>query len=116
MAVVRELDKSKRAQAGKRVSETNDQPGRSRARQSARRLREMFENPRDVITWGPRVTVELLLDQINHQHLEDPDTEIVERAVALKAVSSKRVFIMTGDGNMQFMADVAGLEVVALSD
>jgi hypothetical protein len=116
MAVVRELDKGKRAQAGKKVSDTNDQPVRSRARQSAKRLREMFAYPRDVITWGPRVTVELLLDPVGHLHLEDPDTEIIERAAALKAVSSKQVFIMTGDGNMQFMADVAGLDVVALSD
>lgn len=116
MAIVRELDKGKRAQAGKKVSQTNDEQVRTRARVSSRRLRELFKYPRDVKDLGAQVTIELLLDPVGHRHLEDADTEIIERALALKIVSGRQVHIATSDGNMQFMANVAGLEVVALSD
>lgn len=116
MAVVRELDKGKRAQPGKKVSDTNSESVRTRARVSSRRLRDLFEYPRDVKKLGKRATAELLFDPVGHRHLDDPDSEIIERAVALKTISGRQVFIVTGDGNMQFMADVAGLDVVALSD
>jgi hypothetical protein len=116
MAVVRELDKGKRAQPGRKVGDTNSESVRTRARVSSRRLRDLFEDPRDVKKLGKRATVELLLDPVGHRHLEDPDSEIIERAVALKTVSRRQVLIVTGDGNMQFMADVAGLGAVALPD
>jgi rRNA-processing protein FCF1 len=116
MAVVRELDKSKRAQAGKKVSDSNDQPVRSRARLTSKRLREMFPYPDVVKELRKRTSVELLLDPVGHKHLEDADSEIIDRAIALKTVSSKEVYIATGDGNMQFMAKVAGLKVVTLLD
>lgn len=116
MAIVRELDKGKRAQPGKKVSDTNTESVRTRARVSSRRLRELFEDPYQVKPLGKLGTIELLLDPVGHKHLEDADSEIIERAVALKSASGKQVFILTGDGNMQFMADVAGLKVVALAD
>lgn len=116
MAIVRELDKGKRAQPGKKVSDTNLESVRTRARVSSRRLRELFKDPRQVQPFGKLGTIELLLDPVGHKHLHDPDSEIIERAVALKIASGMQVYILTGDGNMQFMADVAGLDVVALTD
>ncbi|GGL42408.1 hypothetical protein H9L10_11165 [Phycicoccus endophyticus] len=116
MAVVREIDKGKRAQAGKKVSDSNDQPVRSRARQTSKRLREMFPYVDVVKVLSNRTSVELLLDPVGHKHLEDADSEIIERAMALKTVSRKEVYIATGDGHMQFMAKVAGLKVVAFPD
>ncbi len=110
MAVVRELDKAKQTQRGKRVSDESEEFVRGRARTSSRRLRELFCNPHAVVELAPRVTLELLIDPVGYQHQDDPDTEIVERALALKTVSARDVYIATGDGNMQFMADVAGLK------
>lgn len=61
-------------------------------------------------------SIELLLDPVGHRHLEDPDSEIIDRALALKIASRQDVYILTGDGNMQFVADVAGLKVASLPD
>ena len=116
MAVVRELDKAKRAQKGKRVSDNSEEFVRGRARTSSKRLRELFADPHSVVQHAPKVTFELLMDPVGHRCHEDPDTEIIERALALKIVSARNVYIATGDGNMQFMADVAGLRVVALAE
>jgi len=116
MAVVRELDKSKRAQPGKKVSDKNNETVRSRARGTSKRIRELFEYSDERQHLGRRSTIEMLLDPRGHKHLEDADTEIIERALALRTVTGKEVFIMTGDGNMQFMARVAGLKVIALAD
>lgn len=116
MTVVRELDKGKRAQAGKKVSDTNDQPVRSRARQSSKRIREMFPYADEVEKLDNHTTMELLVDPVGHRHLDDPDSEIIDRAMALKAVSGREVYVATADGNMGFMAKVGGLKVINLSD
>lgn len=112
MAVVRELDKNKRAQGNKRVSETNDELVRTRARVSSRRLRNLFESPFGTPSLSDNVTVELILDPPGHRRIEDPDSEIIDRALAARTVSGRQVSIVTGDGNMQFAARVAGLDVV----
>lgn len=116
MAVVRELDKAKRAQPGKKVSDRNDESARTRARVTSRRIRGMFKYVGDTHKLGSRSGMELLLDPRGHRHLDDADTEIIERALALKALSGKDVFIAKDDGGMQFMAEVAHLKVIAIPD
>jgi rRNA-processing protein FCF1 len=116
MAVVRELDKGKRAQPGEKVSDTNNEAVRSRARVTSKRIRELFVYGDELRELGGRGSIEMLLDALGHRHLDDADTVIVERAIALGAVTGREVFILTSDGNMQFMARVAGLKVIALAD
>lgn len=116
MAVVRELDKSKRAQPGKKVSDTNPETVRTRARVTSKRIRERFEYIHDVKDLGHRCTVEMLLDPRGHKHQDDADSEIIDRAVVLRESTGKQVYILTGDGTMQFMAGVAELKVIALAD
>jgi hypothetical protein len=55
---------------------------------------------------------ELLLDFVDRLPLEDADREIVDRAVDLQRLLARPVSIVTGDGNKQFQAQIAGLEVV----
>lgn len=114
MAVVRELDKHKRAPGNKRVSENSDELVRTRARVSSRRLRDLFESPFGAPRLSHDVTIELILDAAGHRRLEDPDSEIIDRAMMTKTVSGRHVSIVTGDGNMQFAARVAGVDVLAV--
>jgi len=46
--------------------------------------------------------------------VDDPDTEIIERALAAKRFSGKDVTIVTGDNGMKFQAQIEGLEVVSI--
>lgn len=116
MTVIRELDSAKRSTSGKKVSPTNAEPVRDRARTTSRRFRELFVDPQEVVTLAQDVTAELLLDPVGHQRLPDPDSEIIDRALAAQTLSTLRVSVVTDDGNMQFSAKVAGLGVVTLHD
>lgn len=112
--VLRELDKHKRSDRNNKVSDTNPEPVRTRARVSSRRIRETFAKPDWVTELQPsnHGYAELLLDSIDHVPLDDPDSEIIDRALDLQRLLSRPVSILTGDGNMQFQAQVAGLEIV----
>ncbi len=114
MAVVRELDKNKRTQGNKRVSEISDELVRTRARVSSKRIRDLFESPFGTPRLSNNVTIELILDPPGHRRIDDPDSEIIDRALTARTVSGRQVSIVTGDGNMQFAARVAGHGVVAV--
>lgn len=115
-AVLRELDRNKRASGQKKVSDSNSEPVRTRARVTSRRIRERFKTPHDVVNLSAHVRMELLLDSTGHSRLDVEDDEIIERAAAVQTLSGRRVTIITGDGNMQFAAQVAGLSVLPLPD
>ena len=111
--VVRELDKHKRSDRTNKVSDTNSEAVRTRARVSTRHLREKFAKPDDVGSLAkPGATAELLIDAPGHVALDDPDSEIIDRALAVRWFTQQPVSIVTGDGNMQFAASSAGLDVI----
>jgi hypothetical protein len=111
--VVRELDNHKRTDRRNKVSDTNTEDVRTRARIATRRLRERFADPDAVVSLAqPGATAELLLDPPGHVPLEDPDSEIIDRALAIRWFTQRPVSVVTGDGNMQFAASSAGLEVI----
>jgi rRNA-processing protein FCF1 len=60
------------------------------------------------------VTLEVLADPIGHERLSIADDEIVSRLVALQALSSRKVRVVTYDFGMAFRARQNGLEVIHL--
>lgn len=114
LAVVRELDRNKRAPGNKFVSSSNPQPVRDRARGTAKRLRELFADHTAVQELRNGVSAELLLDPLGHIPVDDGDSEIIDRSLAAKTTSGRTVTIVTADGGMQFSARVAGLDVLAI--
>lgn len=109
MLVVDELDKRKRHQ-GRDANEV-----RARARATLRFLNTSFEDPRWAVTLHPNtVSVHLLLDPPRHVRLPDNDSEIVERAVALKAEAGRQVSIATYDTGMALRARAAELDSIHL--
>lgn len=114
MAVMREIDKAKRAPGNKTVSFTNKEAIRDRARLASKRIRTSFDDPDGVPELAARVTMELLMDPRGHVAIEDSDSEIIDRALALQTMAGRKVSIVTTDGNMQFGAHVAGLGAILL--
>ena len=114
MAVMREIDKAKRAPGNKTVSFTNKEAIRDRARLASKRIRTSFENPESIPELATRVSMELLMDPRGHIAIEDSDSEIIDRALALQTMAGRKVAIVTSDGNMQFGAHVAGLGAILL--
>jgi hypothetical protein len=116
MAVMREIDKAKRAPGNKTVSFTNKEAIRDRARLASKRIRTSFENPESIPELATKVSMELLMDPRGHIAIEDSDSEIIDRALALQTMAGRKVSIVTTDGNMQFGAHVAGLGAILLPD
>lgn len=117
MAVIRELDRHKRAPGNKVVSESNGELVRTRARVTSRRLRALFAGDPDAVPSIARgISIELILDPLRHAALPDADSEIIDRALALQVLAGRQIQVMTGDGNMEFAARIAGLGVMPLPD
>ncbi|MEN8707732.1 MAG: PIN domain-containing protein [Nocardioides marinisabuli] len=114
MVVVRELDRHKRSASNNTVSRSNKETVRDRARWSGRELGKLLAHPDNVVTIVPDVSLELLLDPVNHVRNPDPDSELIERVAALKGVAGRRMAIVTSDNGMRFAAAVAGVDVISL--
>jgi hypothetical protein len=121
MVVIDELDNLKLSKVGHI---------RWRARHSLAVLDTLFQNPTsqptlraadfsalDNHTGGiPRgeVTAEILFDPPGHARLPINDDEIVDRAVAVKALAGRQVTVLTYDTNQSMRARAAGLDVVKI--
>jgi hypothetical protein len=114
MQVVRELDRQKRAGRNVPVSKTNPELVSTRARHTNKRIRDVFEDVSSIVGLQPGVTAELLLDPVGHIGISDGDTEIIDRVRTAKQLLNRSVAIVTGDGNMQLGAKVAGLDVITV--
>lgn len=120
--VIEELDRAKRSPSSKKVSETNSELVRTRARITLKRINESFPEPSDnpmlvqsaIDRAGIRMS--LLFDEITHIRLSRPDDEILDRALSLQNFSGKQVTIVTGDNNMDFSARNIGLKSKLLED
>ena len=113
MTAIRELDKLKRAPNTWKINDSTVTV-KSRARTTLRWIRDEFRDPMAVVSLKRDVTIELLLDPVGHRRMDDPDTEIIDRALALQASTGHAVGVVTEDAHMQFDA-VAGLEVFNLA-
>ena len=60
------------------------------------------------------VTAEILFDPPGHARLPINDDEIVDRAVAVKALAGRQVTMLTYDTNQSMRARAAGLAVVKI--
>lgn len=121
--VIRELDVKKRFGRGNPVSSTNPMEVRTRARLTLRKLNEVLPSPdshyylsQTTASGLGFISLTLLLDDINHIRLSDPDSEILDRALALKQTTGKEVTILTRDTSMSFSARNLGLKCILLTD
>lgn len=114
MAVMRELDRAKRTPGGKPVSFVSQELVRDRARRTSKFIRTAFSQTQHAASVSPGVTMEILADPRSHRPIEDPDSEIIDRSLALQSAAGRSVFVVTSDGNMQFGAGVAGLDALLL--
>lgn len=107
LVVVDELDRAKR----------HNEPVRSRARTSLKWLQSLFPSGTDVAavtqpgTDAPRVYARLLLDDLDHRRLPDPDAEIIDAATTVHAVTSREVHLVTADTGMAFRARLSPLRL-----
>jgi rRNA-processing protein FCF1 len=121
LAVVDELDKTKRAAKNIRVSDRVDESIRTRARVTLRLIDELLPAPGEYVLLrpdrspgSPAVRAELLLDDPGHRRLLDADLEIIDRAAALKHLTGRNVHLLTFDTGMTVRARNAGLDVIKL--
>lgn len=100
--VVDELDDSKR----------RDKTA-ARARHTLKLLEDLFPDPRAIALLRPEappVRVEIVHDPPGHRRLPHPDSELVDRACALRDLHNAPVTVVTDDTAMLFRARAAGLE------
>lgn len=118
-AVIRELDRLKRANGKMRVG-GKEYEQRDLARRALRTINHAF--PEQQTTYGLRerattgevvsiLRLVLQLDDLRHEALPDADAEIIDRALSLVPFG-KSVTLLTGDTSMRFRAEHAGLHAV----
>ena len=78
-------------------------------------LRESGPSPEDPDIHRGRVTVEVLADPLTHTRLDDPDAEIIDRALAVDRLTEQRLIFVTYDTYQAFQARGEGLTVHKLS-
>lgn len=119
LLIIDELDNQKRSGRGKKVSDSNPEEVRTRARVTLRKLDDLFPTPSRQVTLKPSafpesgaVTVELMLDEPHHARLDRPDDELVDQARALQDLCGRPVHLVTFDSGLAFRGRAAGLTVV----
>lgn len=96
---------------------------RARARRALRTLQELLPNAsgRATLDAGDGsdgvVTIEVLVDPLDHVRLTDNDSEIVDRAIAIASLAGEyqRVVVITGDTGMAFRAAAHGVRHVKVT-
>jgi hypothetical protein len=63
---------------------------------------------------GPGLEVEFLSNPLDHQRLHDPDSEFIDRLLAMQRLTGKMIGVATADTGMALMARINGLDVVQL--
>jgi hypothetical protein len=106
MLVIDELDDLKR-----------DRRAGQRARSVLRRLRELQGaaplEPCE-LAGRPGVTIEVLVDALDHSRLPDNDAEIIDRAQYIGELTGQSVLLVAGDYGMLYRAAAVGLGSVLI--
>lgn len=122
LLVVDELDRHKRSQRGTKVSDSNDEAVRTRARRTLRRIDELLRPGQSTLLQPGRlpdsgeVSAELLLDPPRHVRLPEPDAELVDIAVGVQQVAGRDPTLVTFDLGMKLRCRASRIPVVLLSD
>ncbi|MEA2901508.1 MAG: hypothetical protein QOH36_1395 [Actinomycetota bacterium] len=116
MLIIDELDRAKRTQGGKKVSDSNHESVRTRARVTLRRIDQTLRPGRAAMLQQGAVSAEVLLDEPGRARLSDADDELVDQAVALHQLIGRDVYIVTSDVGMKYRAEGAGLHAVLRSE
>jgi hypothetical protein len=112
--VLRELDRQKTY--GKNVPVVAESKERvpARARHTIKKIRGLLVHGVDRAEIRPGLEVEFVANPLDHARLADPDSEFIERVLAIERLTGHRVRVATADVGMQFMARVNGLEQLDL--
>ena len=106
MIVIDELDKLK---------DRGAQDVRGRARETLRRIEELFrtttEGAKPLAKDSP-VTIELLMDRLEHERLAGADNELVDRARRLQLMAGTTVTLVSRDTGLLLRARAAGLTAI----
>lgn len=105
LLVVDELDRLKR---------TGKAEVQKRARETLKRLNELFRSGPGRVVLQPDpvvVTVEVLIDGLDHQRLSDNDSELIARTRLLADLVQSPVLVVTADTGMSLRARAVGLHV-----
>lgn len=119
IVVVDELDRQKQGDSKKYVIRGGTESVRTRARTTIRTLEDMFQNPGWISTvrpGTPPVAAELFVDPPGHVRHPDADTEIIDRACAVRDLYGAPVTLVARDTGMVFRARNAGLAATRLPD
>jgi hypothetical protein len=114
MQVIRELDRQKRTGKNSFVDDTKNELVSTRARTTIREITALFrDNLNTRQTLAANVTVELVLDDLAHKRLDDPDSEIIDRLVAVQNVIGRPIYFLSEDAFPLLLAQSAGLKVLS---
>lgn len=119
MTVVYELDKAKH---NTKKLDDGTTVG-TRARKTLQRIDELIpaSDPHQRVSLTGHgsaediVTVQVLIDPLEHVPLPSPDSEIVDRAAYLQRITGSPVTVVTGDSTMRLLAAANGLQVAHLA-
>ena len=112
--VIRELDRQKRTGRSSFVDDTKKETVSTRARTTIRTITQMFKDSTNIMAElvPERVRVELVFDDLDHHRLDDPDSEIIDRLVAVQNVIGRPIHFVSEDAFPQLLAQSAGLKVL----
>jgi rRNA-processing protein FCF1 len=104
LAVIDELDKKKQSDL------------RTKAKATLKEINSLLVGSTitQLVSNEGSVCLAVLLDEPGHEPFAHADTEIVDRALALRGRSTSKVMILTGDTGMAIRARHAGVDVVLL--
>lgn len=132
--VIDELDRAKIAGSGKvgsleklnqeKMSVKNSEnvdTVKKRAKITLREIERLFPTPAHMASVKPEhselgsVFVSLLLESVGHIRHPRPDSEILNRAIALQSFTSRKVVVVTYDTGMALRVRMANMNVINLS-
>jgi hypothetical protein len=111
---VRELDRQKTYGKNVPVVEGGEERVPGRARNTVKKLRQYLAGSGESGSIRPGLDVEFLANPLDHERLDDPDSEFIDRVLAMQRLTGHRIRVATADVGMELMARINGLEVVTL--
>lgn len=111
---VRELDRQKTYGKNVPVTEGSDERVPTRARSTVFKLRGYMSSPVAANPIRTRLEVEFLTNPLDHERLHDPDSEFIDRLLAMQRLVGQGVLVATADTGMKLIAEVNGLQVIEM--
>ncbi len=109
---VRELDRQKTYGKNVPVVVGSDEKVPTRARHTVRKLQDCLSGPVVASSIKQGLEVEFLANPLNHHRLDDPDSECIDRLLAMQRLTGRSIYVATSDIGMDLMARINGLKVL----